>query len=74
MPWSFILTAVLSIATYIFTPRPKTQNATASSLDDISFPTNNNGRPIPEVFGTVEVSGNVIWYGDLSSREIRSRG
>ncbi len=69
--WLFGIVAVLMIAAYIFMPTPKMQNAKAAGLDEFSFPTNSNGRPVPEVFGTVEIHGNFLWYGDLSTQAIQ---
>lgn len=64
-----IVSAVLS---YALTPKPKPPKP--ASLDDFDLPTAEEGREIPVVFGEVWVKGpNVIWYGDLSSRAIRTK-
>ncbi len=73
MPWVqflwFLVTTVLSIA---LAPKPKGPRAAA--IDDFSFPTAEEGRPIPVVFGTVDITGpNVLWYGDLSIKPIKKR-
>jgi hypothetical protein len=65
------LTVVLLAATYIFMPSPSTSNTTANSLDDFTFPTNSNTTPVAEVFGTVKIGGNILWYGDLSTSPIK---
>lgn len=70
MPWLLVFVIVAMVAAYIFTPRPSMENAKAASLDEFSFPTNSNGRVVPEVFGTVEVHGNILWYGDLATSSI----
>lgn len=63
----FIVTLVLSVAL-----SPKPQGPQSAAIDDFSFPTAEEGRAIPVVFGTVDISGpNVLWYGDLSSSKIK---
>ena len=65
----FIVTTVLSIA---LAPKPKGPRAAA--IDDFQFPTAEEGRPVPVVFGTVDVTGpNVLWYGDLDIRKIKKK-
>lgn len=65
----FVVTLVLSIAL-----SPKPQKPRAAALDDFEFPTAEEGRPIPVIFGEMEVTGaNVLWYGDLDVRAIRKR-
>ncbi|MCI6988403.1 MAG: hypothetical protein MR902_02385 [Campylobacter sp.] len=66
------ITAVALVAVYLLMPTPTMENAKSVGLDEFSFPTNSNGRVVPEVFGTCHVHGNIIWYGDLRSKEIRS--
>src|ERR1041384_7743173 len=73
MAWTqviwFIVTTLVSIA---LAPKPKPPRAAA--LEDFDFPTAEEGRPIPVVFGTVEISGpNVLWYGQLQVKAIRKR-
>jgi hypothetical protein len=67
MPWLLVFVIIAMVAAYIFTPKPSMENAKSASLDEFSFPTNSNGRVVPEVFGTVEIHGNILWYGDLYS-------
>ena len=59
-----------AVAAVLMTPSPSNEGAKATSLDEFSVPTNSNGRVVPIVFGTVEIKGNCLWYGDLRSREI----
>lgn len=64
--------AIISMVTaYLLAPKPKTQNAKALNLDEFTVPTNTNGRVIPVIFGTVEIKGNCLWYGDLRNDEIK---
>lgn len=65
----FLITLAISIA---LSPRPKAPKAAA--LEDFDFPTAEEGRPIPVVFGTVDITGpNVLWYGDLRIKSIKKR-
>jgi len=54
---------------------PKAPTPKPASLDDFDVPVAEEGRPIPVVFGTVTITGaNVLWYGDLRSTPIKSKG
>lgn len=65
-----VASLILSVALAPKPPQPK-----PASLADFDVPVAEEGRPIPVVFGTVTVSGaNVLWYGDLSSTPIQSKG
>lgn len=74
--WAFIGILVASVvgvvAAYLLAPSPKTENSKAIGLDEFSVPSNSNGRVVPIIFGTVELKGNCLWYGDLRSKEIRA--
>ncbi|MFV0480531.1 MAG: phage tail protein [Campylobacteraceae bacterium] len=59
----FVVLAIISIATYYLTPKAKMDNAKRPGLDGFDFPTNSNARVIPEIFGRVEVHGNIIYSG-----------
>ena len=71
-----IYLALLIVSTaisYALAPKPESPNP--ASLDDFDFPTAEEGRAVPVVFGTVRITGpNVIWYGDLGSEAIRGGG
>jgi Protein of unknown function (DUF2793)/Putative phage tail protein len=65
----YVVTLALSIA---LAPKPKAPRAAA--IDDFDFPSAEEGRPIPVVFGEVEITGpNVLWYGDLKIKKIKKR-
>lgn len=54
---------------------PKPPKPRPAALSDFDVPTAEDGRPLPMVFGSPTVTGsNVIWYGDLSSSPIRTKG
>lgn len=64
---------VSAIISYALTPKPPAPKPAA--LGDFDVPTAEEGRPIPVIFGTVWITGpNVLWYGDLRSTPIRSKG
>jgi len=47
-------------------PDPVFQNAKPKGLGDFQFPTAEEGRPLPVVWGKARVnSPNTLWYGDL---------
>lgn len=63
----FIVAIALSIALAPKPPRPK-----AATISDFDLPTAEEGRPVPVVFGTCDITGpNVLWYGALSTDPIR---
>lgn len=65
-----IISAILS---YALAPKP--MEPPKPSLEDFDFPTAEEGRPIPVVFGTVWISGpNILWYGDLDTQAVKSKG
>lgn len=54
---------------------PKVQPQPPAALEDFSAPTAEEGRAVPVIFGTVWITGpNVIWYGDLRSTPIMTKG
>lgn len=68
-----IILVVALILSYALRPRP--QNPPAATLDDVSIPTIEIGKPVAVVFGEVWVDdSNVIWYGDLTNSPIYAPG
>lgn len=54
---------------------PKPQDPTPASFEDLEAPTAEEGRDIPVLFGTRDISGpNVVWYGDLKVEAVRKKG
>jgi hypothetical protein len=46
-----------------------------SPLGDFQFPTAQEGRAIPVIFGSVKITGgNTVWWGDLRSSPIKAGG
>jgi len=65
--------ATLLILVYLLIPVPSmSSNAEQASLNDFTFPTNSNSRSIPVLYGTVWVSGNIIYYNNLLSLKIKA--
>ncbi|AUR88723.1 TMhelix containing protein [Vibrio phage 2.117.O._10N.261.45.E9] len=55
-----------------FAMAPSTQSQPAAGLGDFKAPTAEDGREIPVLFGTKEITGsNTVWYGDLRTEAIR---
>lgn len=73
MTWAYLIVmAVVLILGIALAPKP--QGPRAAEIDDFDFPTADEGRPIPVVFGEVDIRGaNVLWYGDLQVKAIRKR-
>ena len=67
---AWIITAVISAALAPKPPKPK-----AAGLGDFQVPTAEDGREIPVLFGTRDITGpNVVWYGDLKTKAVKAKG
>ena len=66
----FLALAIVMAAVFLLMPTPTANMSNSSALNNFDYPTNSNGRAIPELFGTAKLSGNVIWCGDLRSKKI----
>ena len=66
----FLALAIVMAAAFLLMPTPTPNMSNSSALNNFDYPTNSNGRAIPELFGTAKLSGNVIWCGDLRSKKI----
>lgn len=74
MAW---VAAVLFIIALVvaYTMQPKAETRPPAGLDEIQAPTAEVGREIPVLFGTRKMDGpNVVWYGDLRTVPIKSKG
>jgi len=64
--WNFVIQLAIFVILELVRPKPKIEDAKASSLGDFTFPTATEGRVVPAFWGTVRFDGpNVVWYGDL---------
>ncbi len=69
--WNLIFLVAAIIISEVFRPRPKFEAIRPAGLGDFDFPTAQEGRVVPIVWGTIQIRGpNVIWFGDLSSEAI----
>lgn len=74
MPFSLLpllITAFISftmqVVGYLMIGRQKADKS--ESVRDWEMPTAEAGRPIPVVFGEIEITGiNCLWYGEKSSQ------
>lgn len=65
-----VVSAILSYAL-----APKAPQPPKPTLEDFDFPTAEEGRPVPVVFGEVWITGpNILWYGDLDTTPIKVKG
>ena len=65
-----VVSAVLSYAL-----APKAPQPPKPTLEDFDFPTAEEGRAVPVVFGEVWITGpNMLWYGDLVTTPIKVKG
>lgn len=70
---AFIVGALIAVLVRALIPRPPDQKP--ASLDELNFPTAEEGKPVPVIFGTVTLqSPNVVWYGDFRYSRVRSQG
>jgi hypothetical protein len=66
--WNLILLLVSFIATYLLTPKPKTESQRPGRLNDINFPHATDGSPAPIMLGKCRQEGpNTLWYGDFKA-------
>lgn len=65
-----IVALVMMIASYLLTPKPKTNSdSDPGSLDD---PQASAGTPVKRVFGTITIKDpNVLWYGEKSTNTFK---
>lgn len=69
---AWVVTTAIS---YLLAPTPKQNQPTAAGLGDFRVPTAQEGREIPVLFGTRDLSGpNITWYGDLRVVPVKKKG
>lgn len=74
MGWiAAVIFVIALVVAYTMQPKPETRPP--AGLDEIQAPTAEVGREIPVLFGTRKMDGpNVVWYGDLRTVPIKSKG
>lgn len=71
--WYLFASVVLSIASSLL--MRKNAGIKKANLEDFTVPTATHDRRIPVLFGTCMLrSPNVVWYGGLRSRKVKSGG
>ncbi len=73
MPFNFLAFFIqiligfaLQVVGYLLTSQPKQEKT--SDVQDLDSPTAEAGRPIPVLFGELEIQGlNCVWYGQKST-------
>jgi len=69
--WNYIiLTVVTALANYVLAPRIKNEPPPEPEAPDVPF--HEEGKEIPVIFGTVEVSPFIGWYDGFNVRKIFS--
>jgi len=74
----FLLTLIIFAALFLLSellrPKPEFENAKPAGLGDFNFPTATEGRQVPLVWGTIQITGpNVVWYGNLVTSAITEK-
>ena len=71
---AFLQYVAVMIISELLLPKPDIENAKPASLGDFQFPTAEEGRAVPIIYGTVRVNGpNLGWFGDLSTKAIKKK-
>lgn len=72
-PWLIVFYVVTSLLAYLLTPKPKVQapSTSAPTPQQGAAPPAKTTGAVPVVFGTVWVTPNVVWYGDLGVEPIQ---
>ena len=65
--YQLLVGIALQVIGYLLMGTPK--GAKPDEVKDLENPTAEAGRPIPVVFGELEVTGvNIMWFGDKSTK------
>jgi hypothetical protein len=71
---SFFIYLGVTLLVELIRPQPDFEEAKPASLGDFQFPTADEGRTIPIIWGTVRVNGpNIGWFGDLRTVKITKK-
>ena len=73
MWWQVVVWVVMSVISAALAPKPPKPKEAV--LGDFQVPTAEDGREIPVLFGTRDITGpNVVWYGDLKTTAVKAKG
>jgi hypothetical protein len=64
--------AVTTLISLALTPKPQTKKP--DTINEVSVPSIDEGKPIPVIFGRMRGSPFLLYYGDLSTKAIESGG
>jgi hypothetical protein len=71
---AFLQYIAVFLISELLRPKPDIENAKPASLGDFQFPTADEGRAVPIVWGTVRLNGpNIGWFGDLRTKAIKKK-
>ena len=71
---TLLIFAILFVLSELLRPKPEMEDAKPAGLGDFSFPTATEGRAVPLVWGTIQITGpNVVWYGNLFTSGITEK-
>lgn len=80
MAWAFsgsivagLIMTGLTLLGSLIAPKPKMNNMKPASLADFQVTQSNEGQPVPIVYGTVDIPGNIIFYGNLQTKKIKQK-
>lgn len=69
-----IVAVVSTVLSELLRPKPDIENAKPAGKGDFRFPTAEEGRKIPLIWGQVRLSGpNVTWWGDFKQIPIKEK-
>lgn len=70
MFWQVVIWVVTTVISYALQPKPKSPKA--AGIGEFTVPTAEEGREIPVLFGTRDISGpNTVWYGHLKTKKVK---
>jgi len=73
MVWNYIVIwAITSLISYVLGPKPQSQKP--EGFGEVEVPSVEEGKAVPVIFGRMEVSPFVGWYGDYSTKAIKAEG
>ena len=71
---TLLIFAILFVLSELLRPKPEMEDAKPAGLGDFNFPTATEGRAVPLVWGTIQITGpNVVWYGNLFTSGITEK-
>lgn len=71
MFWAVVQWVAIFALSYLAQPQ---QPTTKVQPGDLSVPTTDEGKEMPVLFGTKEISMNIVWHGHRRVQAIKKRG